>query len=244
MKHASIGALGDSFYEYLLKLYLYENKKDQALFDMYIKSMEAIKKSMLDVSSKDKLAYFGDLRSGRIEKKMGHLACFTGGLLALTSIHASTVREKDDYMSLAKNVTNTCHESYMRTATGIGPEYFHFERDNEEAMSVKNDEKVFLLRPEVAESYFYLWRLTKDVKYREWAWEIVLALEKHCRTESGYTGLSDVYQSVNTPKDNVMQSFFIAELLKYLFLIFSEDDVLPLDKYVFNTEAHPFLIKT
>jgi mannosyl-oligosaccharide alpha-1,2-mannosidase len=37
-----------------------------------------------------------------------------------------------------------------------------------------------------------------------------------------------------------MESFFLAETLKYLYLIFSEDSVLPLDEYVFNTEAHPF----
>lgn len=39
-----------------------------------------------------------------------------------------------------------------------------------------------------------------------------------------------------------MESFFIAETLKYLFLLFSDDDVLPLDEIVFNTEAHPFPI--
>ncbi len=40
-------------------------------------------------------------------------------------------------------------------------------------------------------------------------------------------------------KDDVQQSFFIAETLKYLYLLFSEDSILPLDKWVFNTEAHP-----
>ncbi len=29
----------------------------------------------------------------------------------------------------------------------------------------------YLLRPETIESYFYMWRLTKDPKYREWGWE-------------------------------------------------------------------------
>jgi hypothetical protein len=37
-----------------------------------------------------------------------------------------------------------------------------------------------------------------------------------------------------------MESFFIAETLKYLFLLFSDDDILPLDEVVLNTEAHPF----
>lgn len=65
------------------------------------------------------------------------------------------------------------------------------------------------------------------------------ALEKYCRVENGYSGLKDVYNS-NSAKDDVQQSFFIAETLKYLWLLFSDDDVLPLDQWVFNTEAHPF----
>ena len=66
------------------------------------------------------------------------------------------------------------------------------------------------------------------------------ALEKHCRIDSGgYSGLKDVYNA-NSAKDDVQQSFFIAEALKYLWLLFSDDDVLPLDHWVFNTEAHPF----
>lgn len=40
-------------------------------------------------------------------------------------------------------------------------------------------------------------------------------------------------------KDDVQQSFFLAETLKYLLLLFSDDSVIPLDSWVFNTEAHP-----
>jgi len=40
-----------------------------------------------------------------------------------------------------------------------------------------------------------------------------------------------------------MESFFLAETLKYLYLIFSDDDVLPLDEWVLNTEAHPLKIR-
>ena len=61
-----------------------------------------------------------------------------------------------------------------------------------------------------------------------------------CRINTGgYSGIKDVY-NINSPKDDVQQTFFIAETLKYLWLLFSDDDVLPLDKWVFNTEAHPF----
>jgi len=37
-----------------------------------------------------------------------------------------------------------------------------------------------------------------------------------------------------------LQSFWIAETLKYFYLIFSEPELISLDDYVFNTEAHPF----
>ena len=38
---------------------------------------------------------------------------------------------------------------------------------------VKNQNGKYILRPETVESYFYLWRLTKDPMYREWGWELV-----------------------------------------------------------------------
>lgn len=40
-----------------------------------------------------------------------------------------------------------------------------------------------------------------------------------------------------------MPSFWIAETLKYLYLLFEDDEsVLPFEEYVFNTEAHPLPI--
>lgn len=66
-----------------------------------------------------------------------------------------------------------------------------------------------------------MWRLTKDQKYREWGWEAVQALEKHCRVPGGYSGILNVYVA-DPDKDDVQQSYFFAETLKvYItFLIF------------------------
>lgn len=245
MKDASIGALGDSYYEYLYKAWLYGDKKDNELLKTYLDAMKAVREKLLGYSTKEHMAYFGDFKSGyRLDKKMDHLACFTGGLLGLTSKYTDDMDEetKKQWMELGMNITNTCHESYIRTPTHIGPEAFHFEREDQEAMSIKPNEKYYILRPETIEAYFYMWRLTKDTKYRDWAWDAVESIEKHCRTDAGYSGIKDVYET-KPVKDDVQQSFFFAETLKYLYLIFSDDDVLPLDKYVFNTEAHPFLIR-
>ena len=57
-------------------------------------------------------------------------------------------------------------------ASKLGPEAFRFDGATE-AKAVRQNEKYYILRPEVIETYFYMWRLTKDQKYRDWAWEAV-----------------------------------------------------------------------
>ncbi|KAI8792114.1 mannosyl-oligosaccharide 1,2-alpha-mannosidase IA isoform X2 [Biomphalaria glabrata] len=235
--HVSMGALGDSFYEYLLKEWLISNKEDAQARQMYDDAMKTVYEKLL-VKSKSGLTYFAEYKSGRLEHKMDHLACFTAGMVALG---AEGSDNKEKYVSIGADLANTCHESYIRTATGLGPESFRFEGETE-AKAIRQNEKYYILRPEVVEGWFYMWRLTKDNKYRDWAWEMVQALEKFCRAEGGFTGIKDVYQ-VPPQLDDVQQSFFLAETLKYLYLIFSEDSLLPLDKWVFNTEAHPLPVK-
>ena len=66
---------------------------------------------------------------------------------------------------------------------------------------------------------------------------------EHCRTASGYAGLRDVNLKQGRSLEDSMPSFWLAETLKYLYLLFAEDDVLPLDQWVFNTEAHPFRVE-
>ncbi|KAM0728702.1 Mannosyl-oligosaccharide alpha-1,2-mannosidase IA [Formica fusca] len=237
--HMSLGGLGDSFYEYLLKAWIQSNKEDVEARDMYDQAIAAITEHMIKTSP-GKLVYVSDLKYDRLEHKMGHLACFAGGMFALG---AKTQENElsDKYMNIAAGLTNTCHESYDRSATKLGPEAFHFIENNE-ARSLKNGEKYYILRPETFESYFVMWRLTKDPKYREWGWEAVQALEKHCRVPGGFTGLNNVY-IVDSAKDDVQQSYFFAETLKYLYLLFSDDDLISLDDWVFNSEAHVLPIK-
>jgi len=90
------------------------------------------------------------------------------------------------------------------------------------------------------ESLFYLYRLTKAPVYREWGWNIFTAFEKHTKLDEGYASITDVFIPKYIDK---METFYLAETLKYLYLLFSDDfDVLSLNDYVFNTEAHPLPI--
>ncbi len=47
---------------------------------------------------------------------------------------------------------------------------------------------------QVIESIFYLYRATKDPKYREWGWAMFQAFERYCKQEAGYAGVVDVMQ--------------------------------------------------
>lgn len=102
----------------------------------------------------------------------------------------------------------------------------------------KTSAPFYILRPETAESLFVMQQLTGDPIYREWAYEIWKAIDKHCRTAVGYGALRDV-NFVGSGVDDRMESFFLAETLKYLYLAQDPDTEIRLDKYVFNTEAHP-----
>ncbi|XP_050074495.1 mannosyl-oligosaccharide alpha-1,2-mannosidase IA [Anopheles maculipalpis] len=238
-QHMSLGALGDSFYEYLLKAWIQSGHEDWEAREMYDEAMQAIIKHMVR-NTPSGLTYVSDMKFDRLEHKMDHLACFAGGLFGLGGTSLNN-QYSQQYMEIGEGLTNTCHESYIRTYTRLGPESFRFN-DGVEAKALKAQEKYYILRPETFESYFIMWRLTHDQKYRDWGWDAVQALEKHCRTPTGYTGLKNVYLT-EPVKDDVQQSFFLAETLKYLYLLFSDDSLLPLDDWVFNTEAHPLPVK-
>ncbi|XP_061423237.1 mannosyl-oligosaccharide 1,2-alpha-mannosidase IA-like [Lethenteron reissneri] len=233
--HSSVGGLGDSFYEYLLKAWIMSDKKDTEARKMYDDAIEGIERHLVR-KSEGGLTYIGEWKNGHLEKKMGHLTCFAGGMFALGA-DGSPGDKAGHFLELGAKIAHTCHESYARTALKLGPEAFKFD-GGAEAVAVRQNEKYYILRPEVLETYWYMWRFTHDPKYRQWGWEAAQAIEQHCKVSGGYSGVKDVY-SGSPMHDDVQQSFFLAETLKYLYLLFSEDDLLPLDHWVLNTEAHP-----
>ena len=139
-------------------------------------------------------------------------------------------------MRVAEDLTHTCYMMYHTTRTGLSGESYRIAMDKLFPTDRRN-----MLRPEVVESLMILHRVTGKQKYRDWGWEIFQSIEKHCKVSAGYSGVLDVN---NDPAelDNRMQSWFLAETLKYLFLLFSPKDVVSLDQWVFNTEAHPLMI--
>jgi len=235
------GAMGDSTYEYFLKMWILTkndakyHKQRQVYQKLYENSVENMRTNLIFTDGEG-LTYIAD-RNGRnsIDYKMDHLVCFAPGMLALgSSVGIVDPNLASKHLDLAKLLMETCYRMYTKQPTGVAPEYVRFTPRS----SMVPGEYAYHLRPETVESLFVLYRITHNEMYREWGWAIFTAIERSCRVDrGGYAGLTNI----NDPKskDNKMESFFLAETLKYLYLLYSDDSVIPLDKYVFNTECHP-----
>lgn len=89
----------------------------------------------------------------------------------------------------------------------------------------------YILRPEAIESVFILYRITGDKGLQDVAWKMFQSIEKATQTSIANAAVSDVRKVPPAPQDR-MESFWLAETLKYFYLIFSEPDVVSLDEYV------------
>lgn len=86
-------------------------------------------------------------------------------------------------------------------------------------------------RPEALESVFIMYRITGDKSLQDAAWRMFQNIDKATRTNYGHSAIEDVRNPVPQLSDK-MESFWLAETLKYLYLIFSEPDLVSLDEYV------------
>lgn len=198
---------------------------------MYKQSIAGMRRHLLQ--RRNGHIFVANRRGNTILEEQDHLACFTPGMLALGA-HEENDKET---LELAEQMAETCYLMYHKQRLGLSPE----------AVNINNFKPIlhrtyWNQRPEVIESLFVLWRITKNPRYRRWGYEIAQSIERHARIDTGgYAGIENIL--ANPVKYNDRQeSYFLAETLKYLYLLFSSDDVLPLDKWVFNTEAHPFPI--
>jgi mannosidase alpha-like ER degradation enhancer 2 len=130
-------------------------------------------------------------------------------------------------LSRARRLEDSCFK--MWTLHGIEPEVLDYK-------TMRVVHAGYPLRPEIMESAFYLYRYTKDPKYLEMGRTFFEDLVANCRTDTGYTILKSV---VTKEKGDLMPSYFLAETLKYLYLLFAPEETLDLKAVVFNTEAHP-----
>jgi len=205
----------DSYYEYLLKGWKLFGDNDCKR--MWESSVEAVNKYLADSTSTGFWYGQADMNTGkRISTLFGSLDAFFGAELALGGD-----------LKRAEALQASCYK--MWNLTGIEPEEINYD-------SMKITFPQYVLRPENIESAYYLYHYTHDEKYLEMGKTYFDNIVKYCRTKIGYSGLKNV---ITKEKDDEMQSFFLAETLKYLYLMFAPPGTLNFDKIIFNTEAHP-----
>jgi mannosyl-oligosaccharide alpha-1,2-mannosidase len=228
----SVGGGSDSGYEYFAKMFVLSGKKVDRFGEMWRRTVRELK-PMYRKTSPSGLAYFGDSwGGGSVQATWGHLHCFIGGTYALMAQYAPSAAESEEELEVGAQIARTCHETYVRSPTGLGASGLSMTGQNDFSATSMD----YVLRPEAIESWFYMYRHTKDEKYRDWAWQAFLSLRKNCRVDGGYAGLRNV-NSAGSHEDT-METFLLAETFKYLYCIFSSETTCDLSKFVLNTEAH------
>ncbi|TID22989.1 glycosyl hydrolase family 47 [Venturia nashicola] len=250
------GPESDSFYEYLIKMFIYKPSDFANYRDRWTTAADS---SMQYLASKPAsrpqstlMAHF----DGTHILPIGyHLDCFAGGNFLL----GGAVLKQQNYIDFGLALTQSCRDSYAGTVTGIGPEAFAWfpETCGAQPGVLRAELKANLtltpkskaatgiqatvdcsqpppgqdtyfqrsglwikagsynLRPEVLESYYYAYRITKNPMYQEWAWEAFQAINTNARLAAGFNVLGnvDVQGGANNQANN-QESFFFAETLK------------------------------
>lgn len=236
----TLGARGDSYYEYLLKQWLQTGKTEDYLKNDYNTSMDGVMTKLVQKTYPSGHVFIGELLSGGkdFKPKMDELVCFLAGTLALG--HHNGMPQS--HWKLAEELGNTCYLTFAQQPTFLAPEisYFNTVKDSSKKdINVKPNDAHYLLRPETVESLWYLYYFSGNKTYQDWGWKIFQGIEKYCKVSGGYTTISNVRNPLDTRPKDKMESFFLGETLKYLYLLFADRHEFPLDQWVFNTEAHP-----
>jgi len=116
---------------------------------------------------------------------------------------------------------------------------FHMEPEEFNFVTDSITSPGYALRPENLESCFYLYRATKDEQYLRMAKHMTDDILRNCKTIDGFAAVKNVR---TMELEDSMESFFLAETMKYAYLIFAPENTLDLKKIVFTTEAHPLKI--
>ncbi|MCO5565325.1 hypothetical protein L7F22_018998 [Adiantum nelumboides] len=243
----------DSFFEYLVK-YGQLIGSTETYIPTWIESVKSSIQHLItkpgNTSANVTILSDYSQSNGGLIPQFTHLGCFVGGNWIL----GGKLLESEEIFQYGLDLANGCINTYTSSVTGIGPEVFVFKTDNGGTNGVTIYNETFyeehgfdysvtsyVLRPEVLESVFYAYRSTGDKRWQDLAWNAFNSIKKYCKAPAALAAISQV-NNTQTTQINDSESFLYAELLKYLFLIFDDPNVISLDNYVFNTEAHPFKV--
>jgi mannosidase alpha-like ER degradation enhancer 2 len=210
-----IGAGIDSYYEYLYKCWALFGDEDCK--EMWDESNTAIHTYLVDTTNTGYWYGHSDMNTGeRIKTWYGALDAFFGGVLLLSGD-----------LERAKAIQESGFYSW--NVNGMMPEQFDY-------MSDKAARPAWYKNPELIETAYYLYHKTKDERYREMGRIIFNDIVRYSKKGVGFVDVMNV-ETLET--SDRMETYFLAETLKYLYLLFLDEDPIDHNSMVFNTEAHP-----
>ncbi|KAI9208021.1 ER degradation enhancer, mannosidase alpha-like 2 [Polychytrium aggregatum] len=215
-KECSIGGGVDSYYEYLLKTWIAFADENE-YHEMFVEAYRAVKMHMkrglwnIDVMMDNGVP---------IHERFHSLGAFWPGLKALAGDLSEAMDELDAISQIL------AYSPFLAEMTNI------------QTFEPAGDRHQYPLRPELIESIWMLHRATGDSELLELGFEMFDRIEKFTRVECGFANIENVNEAAQGDK---MESFFLAETLKYFYLLFDHESPFNSENFVFNTEAHPFL---
>ncbi|KIV99396.1 uncharacterized protein PV09_08939 [Verruconis gallopava] len=253
----TLGANADSAFEYFAKMYqllggrgpmyrkLYEYSMDVAIDKLIFKPRTHDGADILIAG--DWHAPYNGFGLAHLEPRGQHLTSFAAGMLML----GGRLFDNQTHVDVGRKLADGCAWVYQHMPSGIMAETWSMTPcpskngtctyDPLKAVFTSFRDTRYLLRPEAIEAIFYAYRITGDERYQDIAWTMFNNINNKTSTELANAELQDVTKEQPDQVDN-MQSFWMAETLKYFYLMFSEPDFISLDEWVFNTEAHPLRV--
>ncbi|XP_053674043.1 ER degradation-enhancing alpha-mannosidase-like protein 2 [Anopheles nili] len=233
---AGIGAGVDSYFEYLVKGSILLEKP--SLFATFLENKASIDRYL----KREDWYVWVSMSKGQLTLPVFQsLEAYWPGLLSLYGNTKEALRVLHSYQTVWRQY-------------GFLPEFYNIPT-GEAGTNREN----YPLRPELIESVMYLYRATGDPFLLEVGENILESIEHSAKTACGYATIRNV---ITHQQEDRMESFFLAETTKYLYLLFDSSNFLHNDGrignivktknlsenlecvvdaggYIFNTEAHP-----
>ncbi|XP_031340524.1 ER degradation-enhancing alpha-mannosidase-like protein 2 isoform X2 [Photinus pyralis] len=229
---AGIGAAVDSYFEYLVKGSILLQKPE--LMKIFWEARRSIDKYL----KREDWYLWVSMTKGQVTLPVFQsLEAYWPGVLSLIGDTSSAMKTLHNY-----------HQVWQQY--GFTPEFYNIAQAEAGA-----DRENYPLRPELIESIMYLYRATGDPQLISMGVDILRSIQHSAKTPCGYATIKDVRDH---RKEDRMESFFLAETTKYLYLLFDTENfihnqgdhgvvvntpngecIIEAGGYIFNTEAHP-----
>ncbi|KAJ3361165.1 ER degradation-enhancing alpha-mannosidase-like protein 1 [Allomyces javanicus] len=202
----------DSLYEYLWKAYTVFHDDD--LYDIFVQAYRAIEThGTRDGWHVPVEMSTGDTGSGTF----ANLQCFWAGYQA-------------SFGELVKSTIMVQRMAHLTNQFTFLPELLNIRSWT---LTGHSDNP---LRPELVESVYFLYQAVKEPGLQEFGFELLKRFYEKAQTPCGFASIAHVESLY---KNDHMESFFLAESLKYLYLLFDPTNDFNTGPWIYTTEAHP-----